>query len=286
MSIITFTNTDAKETGQTLSASAIATNLSIEHNYKTLLISTDFNDKAMEGCFFDLNKKSLTFGLGMDKSGSNLDVANGLEGLIRTFASNRASGELLKSYTRPILRDRLDLLTAPKTTNYKEYCVNTNYFSQIADVAKNVYDIVIIDLCNKVPDENKVKVLSISDIVVIGLIQSINSIKTFLKLKNENEFYKKNNVVLSVDKYNPDSKYTAKNIARMLGEKTIPITTPYNILFADNCNEGKIVDYILSVQGLEFNDGKDGFFYSEIKNAGEKLDYLRKQIEYGITENK
>lgn len=283
MSIITFTNADAKETGQTLSVAAIATNLSIEHNYKTLLISTDFNDKAMEGCFFDLNKKSLTFGLGMDRSGSNLDVSNGLEGLIRTFASNRASGELLKSYTRPILKDRLDLLTAPKTTNYKEYCVNSNYFSQIADVAKNVYDVVIIDLSSKVPDENKVKVLSISDIVVIGLIQSINSIKTFSKLKSENEFYRKSNVILSIDRYNPDSKYTAKNIARMLGEKEVPITTPYNILFSDNCNEGKVVDYILSIQGLEFTDGKDGFFYTEIKESGNKIDYLRKQIEYGIT---
>ena len=51
MSVITFINRDRKENGQTFSVAAIATCMAIEHNYKILLISTDFDDRSMEECF-------------------------------------------------------------------------------------------------------------------------------------------------------------------------------------------------------------------------------------------
>ena len=47
MSIITFLNRDKKESGQSLSVAAIATLMAIEHNYRILIISTDFNDKTL-----------------------------------------------------------------------------------------------------------------------------------------------------------------------------------------------------------------------------------------------
>lgn len=40
MAIITFWSKSKKETGQTMSAVAVATSMAIEHNYKILLIST------------------------------------------------------------------------------------------------------------------------------------------------------------------------------------------------------------------------------------------------------
>ena len=48
MSIITFVSEDIKETGQTISISAIATAMAIEHNYRILLFSTEFIDKTLE----------------------------------------------------------------------------------------------------------------------------------------------------------------------------------------------------------------------------------------------
>ena len=43
MAIITFKSNEIKETGQTLSVAAVATQIAIEHNYKVLLVSTNFN---------------------------------------------------------------------------------------------------------------------------------------------------------------------------------------------------------------------------------------------------
>ena len=278
MSIITFISEDIKETGQTISISAIATAMAIEHNYKILLFSTEFIDKTLENCFWDSSNR-LT---GLFARSNVMDVSNGLEGLIRTFASNRASGDIIRSYTKPVLKDRLDILQAPKTIDFKEYMNVSSYFSQIIDVANQSYDIVLVDLSKKIPKVNKDKVLNISDLVVVNFNQNITSINNFLKLKNTNEFYTKSNVLLALGRYNPNSKYSNKNVARYLKEKNIPLVVPYNILFADDCAEGKIIDYFLKVQRLQGYDNKDTYFIKQLRDTTQRLEYKMQEKINGL----
>lgn len=278
MSIITFISEDIKETGQTISISAIATAMAIEHNYKILLVSTEFIDKTLENCFWDSSNR-LT---GLFARSNVMDVSNGLEGLIRTFASNRASGDIIRSYTKPVLKDRLDILQAPKTVDFKEYINISSYFSQIAEVANQAYDIVLIDLSKKIPKQNKDKVLNISDLIIVNLSQNITSINNFLRLKQNNEFYRKNNVLLSIGRYNPNSKYSNKNVARYLKEKNIPMVVPYNILLSDFCTEGKIIDYFLKVQRLEGYDNKDTYFVKQLRQTVNNLEYKIQEKKNGL----
>ena len=280
MSIITFLNKDQKESGQSLSVAAIATLMAIEHNYKILVISTDFNDKTLEQCFYDPNKKENLKNLFSKSLNSN--IANGLEGLIRIFASNRADKDTIGSYTKPILKDRLDVLESPKTTDYKEYMNISTYFSQIADIANLDYDIVLIDMSKKIPLENQRKIIDLSTLVVVGLNQNQNSLKKFEELKLQDEFYRRKNVILSIGKYNMNSKYTAKNVGRYLKEKNIPVVVPYNILFSDHCSEGKILDYFLAIKAYKVGQGKDEYFCTQVRETIEKIDYLRQEQEFGL----
>ena len=280
MSIITFISEDVKETGQSLSVAAIATAMAIEHNYKILVFSTDFLDKTLESCFWNLNSRR-----GLFTNANVMDVSNGLEGLVRTFASNRASSDIIRSYAKPVLKDRLDVLQSSKTTDYKEYVNISQYFFQIADVANTYYDIVLVDLSRKMPIENKEKILNISDLVVVNLRQNMSSVNKFMELKTEKEFYRKNNVLLMMGKYNPNSKYSSKNVARLLKEKNIPFTIPYNILFADDCSEGKVIDYFLRMQKLFGNkeyDSKDTFFVKELGNSISILEYKMQERKNGL----
>lgn len=277
MSIITFANRDRKETGQSLSAAAIAASIAIEHNYRVLLISTDFNDKTLENSFW--SNKPISF-LNTFMRSNNLDISSGLEGLIRTFASNRASQDMIKSYTKPVLRDRLDILPGPQTIDYKEYCLISTYFSQIADVANSAYDLVFVDLSSDVPIENQKKLLNISSMVIMGLNQNQTSINDFLDLKNDNEFFRKSNVILSIGKYSSNSKYTNKNIARYLREQDVPFIIPYNVQFADSCSDGKIIDYLLSARMVKDNENEEYIFYNTMKETVNRIDYKRQEIEY------
>ena len=278
MSIITFISEDIKETGQTISISAIATAMAIEHNYKILLFSTEFMDKTLENCFWNSNNRVK----GLFTKANVMDVSNGLEGLVRTFASNRASGDTIRSYTKPVLRDRLDILQAPKTVDFKEYMNVSSYFSQIIDAANEVYDIVLVDLSKKIPKQNRDKVLNISDLVVVNFNQNMTSIDGFLKLKQINEFYRKSNVLLNIGRYNPNSKYSNKNVARFLKEKNIPMVVPYNILLADECSEGKIIDYFLKVQRMEGYDNKDTYFVKQLRNTTQSLEYKMQEKMNGL----
>lgn len=280
MSIITFLSEDLKETGQTMSMAAIATAMAIEHNYKILVISTDFMDKTLENCFWNINQRKIS--LGLFTKTNVMDVSNGVEGLVRTLASNRVSGEVIKSYSKPVLRDRLDVLQSPKTTDYKQYLNTSQCFFQLAEIANTTYDVVFVDLSGKVSKEAKEKMINVSDLIVVNLLQSMTSINNFMKLKNENSFYNKNNVLLMMGRYNPNSKYSSKNVARFLREKNIPLVVPYNILFSDDCVEGKIVDYFLKVQKVEGYDNKDTFFIKQLRETTQRLEYKMQEKLNGL----
>ena len=263
MSIITFISEDIKETGQTISISVIATAMAIEHNYRILLFSTEFIDKTLENCFWNSNNRKT----GLFAKANVMDVSNGLEGLVRTFASNRASADTIKSYTKPVLRDRLDVLQAPKTVDYKEYINISNYFSQIIDVANKAYDIVLVDLSKKIPKQNKDKVLNISDLVVVNFNQNMTSINNFLKLKQNNEFYRKSNVLLNLGRYNPNSKYSNKNVARYLREKNQVSCVPYNTLFFEACSENKLIEFLLKFRKLTDELDRNAIFIKTIEQT-------------------
>lgn len=278
MSIITFVSEEMKETGQSMSIAAIATAMAIEHNYKILVFSTDFMDTTLENCFWNQNNARK----GLVAKANTLDVSNGIEGLVRTLASNRVSGEVIKSYSKPVLQDRLDVLQSPKTPDYKIYSNLAENFAQLAEIANSFYDIVLVDLSGKITKESKEKMLNISDLVVVSLKQSMSSIINFIKLKTENDFYNKKNVLLMLGRYNPNSKYSNKNVARFLKEKNIPMVVPYNVLFSDECSEGRIVDYFLKIQKIQGYDNKDTFFVNQLRGTSQILEYKMQEKRNGL----
>lgn len=283
MSIITFMNRDSKENGQTLSVAAVATSMAIQHNYKILVISTDFNDNTLENCFFNKYEQNKTVKQLFGNNQKQFNISDGIEGLARVFATGRASKDILGDYTKPVLNGRLDVLPSAHTKDYKNYINMAEFFPQIIEVANTIYDMVIVDLYNNLSGHIQKRILDISTLVVMEVLQNQDSAIAFQNLKNENDFFRKKNVAIAIGKYNPNSKYSAKNIGRMLNERNIPMVIPYNILFADNCFEGRIIDYFLELQQIEkSNIGKDNYFFEEIDKTAEKIDYLRKEVELGI----
>ena len=92
MAIISFWCGDKKESGQTLSMAAIATQMCVEHNMRTLIVDATFDDDTLERCFWNVNKsKSFAKQLNQGK----IDIASGAEGLVSAVASNKTSPEII-----------------------------------------------------------------------------------------------------------------------------------------------------------------------------------------------
>ncbi len=269
MAVITFCSNEIKETGQTLSVSAVATHMAISHNYKILVISTNFNDLSLENCFWEYEKIRTTGAIKGETN--NVGLASGVEGLLRVLVSNRTSNEIVKNYSRIVLRDRLDILLSPMTKSYQEYVNITPNYADIISIANKYYDLVFVDLSKKMPKKDVFSILQISDVVVMNLTQRLKTINDFIELRDNNEFYKRKNVMLAIGRYDKFSKYNSKNIARYMKERNQLSVIPYNTLFFEACSEGKIIDFIINARKITDETDRNANFEKELKEFDENI---------------
>ncbi len=269
MAIITFCSSEIKETGQTLSMAAIATYMAIEHNYKILVISTGFNDLTLENCFWDYNKIRPTGALKQDEGNINLD--SGVEGLVKALNSNRTNNEIVKNYSRIILKDRLDILLSPNTKIYQEYIEISSYFTNIVQTANRYYDLVFVDLSKKMPRKEVAEILQSSDIVIMNLTQRLKTIDDFMELREKSDFYKRKNIILNIGKYDKFSKYNDKNVTKYLKERNEVSVVPYNTLFFEACSEGTVIDFLLKMRNVTDDTDRNIGFIKELKKMDDKI---------------
>jgi len=278
MAIITFKSNDLKETGQTLSLAAVATQLSIEHNYKTLLISTSFRDRTLENCFWDINKANI---LDIVPKGQ-VGVQSGVEGLVKVLVSNRTTPEIVKNYSKIVLKDRLDVLLAPSAQEYKDYANIANSYPEILQIANRYYDIILIDLSSRLPEEVYNNIIHMSDIIMINMTQRLRSIDEYLELREQDEFYKKNNIMLLMGRYDSFSKYNVKNVTRYLREKKPINAIPYNTLFFEACSEGKIVDFFLNIKNVPDETDRNYVFLKDTAKTVNSIIYKLQELQINV----
>ncbi len=278
MAIITFCSNETKETGQTLSLAAIASFMAIEHNYKILVVSTNFNDLSLENCFWEYNKIRPTGAIKVDGQ-KNIGLESGIEGLIKVLNSNRTSTEIVKNYSRIVLRDRLDVFLSPVTKSYQEYAQITPYYTNILQIANRYYDLIFVDLSKKMPKQDANDILQLSDIVVVNLTQRLKTINDFMELRESNEFYQRKNVMLAIGRFDRFSKYNSKNITRYLKEKKLISVIPYNTLFFEACSEGTIIDFLLKVKNVTDESDRNSSFIKEIQAVDNSIIFKLQELQ-------
>lgn len=280
MAIVTFWSNGKEETAKTLSIAAIATNMAIEHNYKILLLSTNYNDDTLEGCFWEKPKvkKSL---IDLAPPGAIVEFDNGIEGLAKAIKSNKATPELISNYTKIVFKDRLDVLLSIKSNSYDEYQRLRDIYPEILQAANQYYDLIFVDI-NKGLDSEFIRgILKSSDLVITNLTQRIKIIDDFIKIREkEKMFLRKNNMIL-IGRYDRFSKYTAKNIARYMNLKEEINVIPYSTLFFEACNEGKVADFFLRYRTIDETD-RNAAFIKEVKKVTENIDYKLQELKMQI----
>jgi len=165
MPIVAFCSKDIKETGQSLSLAALATYMSIKHNNKTLLISTDFKQRTLEDCFWKQSDNKVN-PLEIDLPGELItQLDSGVEGLLKLILTNRATPEIIKNYSKTVLKDRLDVLVSPITKDQSEYNKIIQSYVDIVKLASQYYDLVLIDMNKEMNSIDFEKIINISDVM-------------------------------------------------------------------------------------------------------------------------
>lgn len=272
MSIVTFWNGCKEQCGSTSSAIAFATQLAIDHNIKTLLVSTSLNDLLIKEAFFENKKKSL-FG-NILRTPQNSVEKGGVEGLDRIIRSNRITPDIITDYTTTILTNRLEILLGMQG-NGEQYDIMKERYAKIITLANQYYDMVIVDLDKRL-GKNQTEILQLSDVVVAVLPQKINQMKKVMEFVDSETLLTKEKTVYAIGKYMANTKYNAKNLTRsIIKQKTLVNTIPYNNLFFEASQEGNIIDLFLNL--MRIKDKDENFeFVKEIKRL---IDTVKERIE-------
>ena len=278
MAIITFKSNELKETGQTLSLIAVATQMAIEHSYKILIVSTNFKDQTLENCFWELDRLNKPI---VTDNKANVGVDSGIEGLIKVLASNKTSNDIVRNYSKTVLRERMDVLLSPKTEDYEEYTQICREYPEILKIADRYYDLIFVDLSNRMSDKEKNDIINVSDIVVISLTQRLKTINDFIELRESDNFYKGKNIILIMGRYDAHSKYNIKNVTRYMKERKQLLAIPYNTLYFEACSEGKVIDFFLRFKNLEEGD-RNRLFVDEANRADEAIIYKLQELQMKI----
>ena len=279
MAIVSFWSNSKRETGQTLSSVAIATSMSINHNYKVLEVATGFMDKTIENCFWQPNRENaLNLIPGMRQSTFN----SGVEGLVKIIQSNRTSANIVSDYARVVFRDRLDVLPAPKTDNIEDYNRTTEFYAQLARIASRDYDLVFIDIDKRMPEKSKQDILMQSDAIVLTLKQGFDSMRDIVELRRSDENFQKNNVILLAGKYDKFSRYNVTNMSRELREKRKMLAVPYNTLFFEAASEGTVADFFIKYRGITDQTDRNFVFMQETKRACDEILFKLQELQMRV----
>ena len=277
MAVLSFWSNSKKETGQTLSIVAMATYMSVEHNYKTLVIDATLYDDTIQRCFWntDINKdikKALNRG--------KLDIAAGTEGLLSAIASNKTTPEIISNYTKVVFKNRLDILLGLQTQSVSEHEKNLCLYVDLIKAANQYYDLVIVDLSKTLERETTHKILQMSDVIMYTMAQNLKQINEYIESRNTVPELSKRNVIPLLGSTHHDCKYNPKNVASFIKNRELAYIT-YNNTFLEAASEAKVANFFLNTRISKKAMDRNSQFLESVANASQKVIQKFEEIKYG-----
>ncbi len=282
MVIVTFWNDNTGKIGQTHSAIAIASYMGTEHNYKTLLMTTRYDDQiALKAFGYEGTAKTVGLVTGNKQS---MDLESGLEGMEKLVLAKRLSPDMVPNYTKIIYKNRLEVVTAPKKRDDLDFNRLYNSCKDILMIARQHYDIVFVDLNNGLENETTKEILKMSNIIILNMEQKPSEMQKIYELKQNKELFDAKKIMYLINNYDRKSKYSSKNISREMGEKKEIMTVPYANLFAEAVQEGTAAEFFLNTRIKRLDDVEDrtAFFIRELKRDTDAIVYKMQELQMRI----
>lgn len=183
-------------------------------NLKSMLIPHQQNDESMVG------------------QGSAVD-------LMRIARNGLLQPQSLANYTTPLLKSsQLDVMADVSLEGVQKE--ELNVFGQVLNMAKDVYDLVLLDLHSGLNKDYIQTLLANSDGVVVNNNQKLQSLDALEGVLQNNHF--QHSPLLCIGRYEKLSKMNVRLIKKITGFKQI-ITVDYNPKLIDVINEGAMLDY-------------------------------------------
>ena len=279
MAIVTFWNDNTGKIGQTYSALAMALYMGVEHNYKILLISTESNDQVLLRAFkTQYREKTIKL---ITNNENAMDIGSEIEEMSKLVYANRLTPDIIQNYTKIVYKDRLEVISAPKNKDKSYYEKLYASCRDIISVASKFYDIVIVDLNRGIQNNTTKEILEMSNVIVLNIEQKNVEFEKIVELKKDNKLLNKGKTIELINNYDRKSKYSVKNISRLLGDKKGILSVPYCNLFSEAIQEGNVAEFFLNTRLKKLDDLEDRttFFINELKRGTDRIIYKIQELQ-------
>ncbi|MBR5227972.1 MAG: hypothetical protein IKV94_04970 [Clostridia bacterium] len=265
---IVFWCPEAKAVGQTHAAIAVSTLMAMEEDYSNILLPGQWQSKKIGTAFEDydlLNTKGVFNNSGI-----------GLTALARLVTSNKITPEAIRNYSKPILKQRLDIMYGTNVNSREQFDLLISQFPSIVQKASEAYDIVWVDLPKTDQKEYIVETLKSADLVICAFNQEANLLQDYMPTLETNELLKDKKKIILMCDYEEKSRYNIPNIRRMFGIKEPIFAIPHNYIYTDACNMGNVVEGFFYKNIAADSNDYNGYFISETRKVVKKvLDLVR-----------
>ena len=268
MAIISFWSGHKKSSGQTLSMLAIATQMSIQHNMRCLIVDATFDDDTIERAYWSVKgKKNIAQMLNQGK----LDIASGAEGLVSAVASNKTSPEIVANYTKVVFKNRLDILLGLKTKIIEEHEKSLMLYKDLLNAANKYYDLVFVDLSKTLKRDTTRAILENSHIIMYTMPQNMKLIEEYMIAMKSQNILQKGNVLPVLSNSNEASKYNVNNVTKYIGEKRKICSIPHSFQFMEAASEAGVANFFLKTRLSTTSNDPNSIFVKTVDETCEKI---------------
>ncbi|MEB3103294.1 hypothetical protein [Ferviditalea candida] len=249
------------QTGNTTNLIAVAALLGLEYSSRLLLLGhLQSRRTPMEQAFMKRRMK------GEDEIVFAADT--GIDALARLAINRKLTPELIRDYTLPILKDRLDLLPGSNKADKTFILALKDAIEPLLDTAKRYYDLTMIDGGSGTGSGWTQALLQNADLVVVSLNQNRFVLERFFQ--HQEELLKDKKTLLVLGQYDRHSGLTARNIARK-HKTSIPIyPVPHQACFMDASQEGRAVDFLFRNRSVP-RDHEHYFFMQSVRSLAQAI---------------
>ncbi len=230
-------------------AAVVASAIAQKTALKTLIAHNQIERSALEGYLFKESRQ----GVHAIQSLSN----QGIDALLRLMKNGRLKSDMVADYTHSILKNhRMDLLlgTAKKQEPAKE---DQELLLNILSCAKDFYDIIIMDVHSGLKENNSLKILQGSDIIVFCINQNSFLLEDLTAILEEYDFMKQKRIAFVLARYEKHVGMTTGNLARRYKiDRDCIFEIANSASLLDALNSGRVYEYIAFNQDTKRGEEK------------------------------
>lgn len=220
--------------GNSAITAAIAGTLAIEKKRNTVILDNSGKENSIRRI---LQQESIR--------NHPWDRKVGIEGMLQLARANKLNNINVKSYANTLVKNvSFDMVEGCYDCENESFAESREAYINSLKCLNEAYEVVCVDVMAGIANKLSTYIIDSSQIIIISLNQNRQLWSEMTKIITETTIFDNKQLVFVISKYDYQSKIKLSNLKREFKLGNV-VEIPYNVDFMDNCNTGKLIEFLL-----------------------------------------